>query len=59
MKQNKMNCRGKTDSSFLINAYLISDDAAKIAVMLSDMTKNYSLYNSQLQNYPKSLPYLI
>jgi hypothetical protein len=39
MKHNKMNCRGKMDSNFLVNAYLICNDAAMIAVMLMDMIK--------------------
>jgi hypothetical protein len=39
MKQSKINCRGKTESNFLVNAYFICADASMIAVMLRDITK--------------------
>jgi len=40
MKQSKINCRGKTESTFLVNAYFICTDISMIAVMLRNMTKN-------------------
>jgi hypothetical protein len=40
LKQSKMNCKGKTDSKFLVNAYFIYSDASMTAAMLRDMTKN-------------------